>query len=101
MQMISQAIATYFPQGTKLSRPAGGYVLWVELPKKVDELKLYRSALAQNISILPGPICSPSGQFKNHIRINCGQSWTDRIDRALCTLGKLCERAAVGSLNGS
>jgi len=93
VQLVSQAIAKYFPEGTKISRPAGGFVLWVELPKKIDALKLYRAALAQNISIVPGQIFSPSGQFKHHIRISCGQIWSDVVDRALLTLGRLCEKS--------
>ena len=95
MQRVSQAIGRYFPEGTKISRPAGGYVLWVELPERVDAAKLYRAALAQHISILPGVMFSPSGRFKNHVRISCGQTWSDAIDRALITLGKLCEKAAM------
>src|SRR5439155_13659980 len=57
-QLYSQAAARYFPEGTKISRPAGGCVLWFELPKNVDALKLYRLAALQNISILPGLIFS-------------------------------------------
>jgi DNA-binding transcriptional MocR family regulator len=93
VQWVSQAIGRYFPNGTKISRPAGGYVLWVELPSEIDATKLYRSALAQNISILPGVIFSPSGRFQNHIRISCGQSSSDAIDRALIALGKLAEKS--------
>jgi len=93
VQRVSQAIGRYFPAGTKVSRPAGGYVLWIELPDKTDAAKLYRNALAQNISILPGVIFSPSGRFQNHIRISCGQTWSDAIDRALITLGKLAEKS--------
>src|SRR5579875_3923946 len=92
VQAMSQAIAKYFPSGTRLTRPWGGYLLWVELPKKVSALKLFRQALAQNIAILPGPLFSASGGFKNHIRISCGYSWSDELDRALLTLGKLCEK---------
>jgi DNA-binding transcriptional MocR family regulator len=90
-QIYTQATTRYFPAGTKISRPAGGYVLWLELPENVDCLKLYQAALAQNISIVPGVVFSASGRFRNHIRISCGQPWDDTIDRALLTLGKLCE----------
>jgi DNA-binding transcriptional MocR family regulator len=86
---MAQAIARYFPAGTKVSRPAGGFVLWVELPEQVDSMKLYRAALASNISIVPGIACSPTGRFTHHVRISCGQSWSPTIDRALQTLGKL------------
>ncbi len=91
VQVYSQAVARYLPEGTKISRPAGGYVLWVELPETIDALKLYRAALTQNISIVPGLIFSASGRFRNHIRISCGHPWSDSIERALATLGKLCQ----------
>jgi DNA-binding transcriptional MocR family regulator len=92
VQAMSQAIAKYFPSGTRLTRPAGGYLLWVELPKGVSALALFRHALAENITILPGPIFSASGRFKDHIRISCGYPWSGGLDRALLTLGKLCEK---------
>jgi DNA-binding transcriptional MocR family regulator len=92
VQVYSQGVVKYFPEGTKISRPAGGYVLWIELPEAIDALKLYRAALAKNISIVPGLIFSASGRFKNHIRISCGHPWNDSIERAVITLGKLCER---------
>lgn len=91
VQAVSKAIAKYFPSGTRLTRPRGGYLLWIELPKRVNALKLFRQALAKNITILPGSIFSASGRFKNYIRISCGYPWSDDLDRALLTLGKLCE----------
>ena len=94
MESVRQAIAKYFPVGTRVSRPAGGYMLWVQLPDQIDALKLYRKALDEHISILPGTIFSPTGRFRNYIRINCGQTWTETHDRAILTLGRLCERLA-------
>jgi DNA-binding transcriptional MocR family regulator len=57
---MSEAIAQHFPAGTRLTRPAGGQLLWVELPAGVDSLELYRRALQQHISIAPGPIFPPN-----------------------------------------
>jgi DNA-binding transcriptional MocR family regulator len=67
-------------------------MLWVELPSKINALKLYRAALDEHISILPGTIFSATGQYRNHIRINCGISWSEVYDKALLMVGKLCER---------
>ncbi len=92
VELVRQAIAKYFPEGTRISRPAGGYLLWVELPPKVDALKLFRAALSERISILPGQLFSASGRFRNAIRINCGHAWSDAHDRGLLTLGRLCEK---------
>ena len=90
VQLFGQAIAKYFPEGTKISRPLGGFVLWVELPETIDTLNLYRSALREGISIVPGVIFSPSGRFRNHIRISCGHPWSDRVESAFAVLGRLC-----------
>jgi len=91
---VRQAIAKYFPEGTRISKPAGGYMLWVELPPKIDALSLYQSALRKNISILPGAVFSATSRYKNYIRINCGHTWSETYDCALLTLGRLCEKAA-------
>jgi len=89
---VRQAISKYFPQGTRISKPAGGYMLWVELPGRLNAVKLYRAALAQHITIIPGTLFSANGRYRNYIRINCGHRWSDAHDRALLTLGRLCEK---------
>jgi DNA-binding transcriptional MocR family regulator len=90
VEIVRQAIAKYFPEGTRISRPAGGYMVWIELPAKINALKLYRAALAEHISILPGTFFSATGRYQNYIRINCGHAWSEAYDRALLTLGRLC-----------
>jgi DNA-binding transcriptional MocR family regulator len=90
VQQVSSAVGRYFPDGTKVTRPQGGYVLWVELPRSVDSLELHRRALQQKISIAPGPIFSANQKYKNFIRLSCGQTWSDRMDHALRTLSELC-----------
>src|SRR5262249_8528205 len=54
VQNMTQAIGKYFPEGTKVTRPQGGFVLWVELPRKCDALELYRTSMREKISIIPG-----------------------------------------------
>lgn len=94
VRMVSQAAAKYFPEGTRITRPDAGYLLWVELPKKVDAVKLFRAAVAAHITIVPGTIFSTTGRFRNCIRISCGYRWSDTIDRALVTLGRLAAELA-------
>ena len=86
-------IADEFPSGTRITRPSGGYLLWVELPKRVDAMALYRKALAAGVCVLPGPIFSAGGRFKHHLRISCGYRWSERMERALRTVGRLCHSA--------
>jgi DNA-binding transcriptional MocR family regulator len=91
--LVRHATATHFPEGTRITSPAGGHMLWVELPPRVNAMKLYRAALDRHISILPGPVFSATGRFKNYIRINCGGGLSPAHDRALATVGRLCERS--------
>lgn len=48
----------------------GGYLMWVELPKHLCGLEVYKRALQQGISITPGMLFSSQNQFKNCIRLN-------------------------------
>ncbi|CAA0118168.1 2-aminoadipate transaminase [Halioglobus japonicus] len=70
--LMSTAVATHFPPGTRISRPKGGFFLWVELPAEVDTMALYRLALEQGVSIAPGPIFSASGDYSHCLRLNYG-----------------------------
>src|SRR5690606_15585120 len=69
-------IEEHFPAGIRLARPDGGYFLWLELPARVDTLRLHEEALAHGISIAPGPIFSAKRAFQNYLRLNFGQPAT-------------------------
>ena len=84
-----QAIGRHFPAQTRVSRPRGGYFLWLELPPAVDALELNRQAAAQGISIAPGPMFSAKRQFANCVRLNYGHPWTQQIEDAVATVGRL------------
>ena len=79
-------VAARFPSGTRLSRPEGGFLLWVRLPDGVDALELHERTHAAGISISPGPIFSPSGGFRSFVRLSAGHPWTDRTEAALDAL---------------
>nr|WP_314487564.1 GntR family transcriptional regulator MpaR [uncultured Pseudomonas sp.] len=83
------AVAKYFPAQTRVSRPSGGYFLWLELPERIDALKLFHMALAQGISVAPGPIFSPTRRFGHCIRLNYGSPWSESSERAMETLGRI------------
>lgn len=93
VEQMSGAIARYLPPGTKVTRPRGGYVLWIELPHGLNSLELHRRALEQKISIAPGPIFSAKQRYKNFIRLSCGLPWSEKIERAVQTLGELARKS--------
>lgn len=88
--LMTQGVGKFFPPETKVTRPAGGFVLWVEMPEYVDSRKLYELALKAGITIAPGPIFSIRQGYRNYIRLNAA-FWTDKIEKAIATLGGLAE----------
>ena len=92
-QQFSQAVAEHFPAGTRATRPAGGYFLWVEMPHGVDALQVHQRALAQGISVAPGPIFSATQGFRNCLRLNYGHGWDGRVQDAVAVLGRIVAQA--------
>jgi DNA-binding transcriptional MocR family regulator len=87
-----QAIIEYFPGDTKVSRPHGGFVLWVELNKKVDTFRLRVEAMKQHISIVPGKIFCASNNYNNCLRISFARPWDGDADYGLMMLGKVIRK---------
>jgi DNA-binding transcriptional MocR family regulator len=90
---MSHAVRRHFPEQTKLTRPAGGFVLWVELPDTVDSLRLYKQAQQAGIAITPGYLFSATEQYNNFIRLNAA-NWSDEAEAAVSRLGQIIERLA-------
>lgn len=87
-----QAIIDYFPDDAKVSRPSGGFVLWVELNKKVNSFRLRSEAMAHQISIMPGKIFSASGHYNNCIRISYGKPFDQQAEDGIRMLGKILKK---------
>ena len=85
---LSEAVRRFFPPECRLTRPGGGFLLWVQLPERIDSLHLYRQALAAGIAITPGYLFSPTNQYRNFIRLNVA-NWSDETLPALRTLAAL------------
>jgi DNA-binding transcriptional MocR family regulator len=87
-----QAIIEYFPADTRVSRPHGGFVLWMELNKKVNAFQLRTDAMKHRIAVVPGKLFSGSGQYTNFIRLSYGRPWDDEVDWGLMMLGKMVKK---------
>jgi DNA-binding transcriptional MocR family regulator len=93
VELMSDAVMRYFPEGTRLSRPSGGFILWVQVPEKVDSLELYKLALQSGITLAPGHVFSATFQFSNFIRLNAA-SFNYATERAIERLGQLVKELA-------
>ncbi|WP_133013237.1 PLP-dependent aminotransferase family protein [Marinomonas flavescens] len=78
-----------FPEGTEVSNPCGGFLLWVTLPETINAMQLHQEALTEQIGLLPGLAFGLSNQFSHHFRLNYAVIWDQKNLNALLELGKL------------
>jgi DNA-binding transcriptional MocR family regulator len=94
VQRTSEAVAEHFPSGCRITQPAGGFVLWVEMPAAVDAVRLFEMARDACIAIAPGSMFTHTGKFRNFMRLNCGNLWSPQLERAIMRIGEMCKRLA-------
>ncbi|MDH4274006.1 MAG: PLP-dependent aminotransferase family protein [Gammaproteobacteria bacterium] len=94
---LSQAIVQFFPLGTKITQPVGGFILWIEMPRECDALKLYYIAAEHQIAIAPGPLFSAKRKYRHHIRLNAAIPWTPAVESAIAQLGQLAKGLQKGT----
>ena len=89
-----ETIAAHFPRGTRVSHPAGGLLLWLELPRQVDAKRFHEACLADNLLVPPGRLFSTGGRFGQCLRIGLGGEWSEAHGQALQRMGHLAALAS-------
>ena len=90
---FARSIIDYFPEDTKIITPQGGFMLWVELDKKIDTTQLYYKAMRHKISIAPGRMFTLQEQYRNCMRLSYGQQWSPFIEERLMILGNMIKES--------
>lgn len=87
---MAEAVGEFFPKGTKVTRPKGGFILWVELPKGANSMSMYARCEEKGISIAPGSIFSTTRQFENCIRLNAAL-WSEKNRNIIKEMGEIAK----------
>jgi DNA-binding transcriptional MocR family regulator len=89
-------IGRWFPSGTTVTRPEGGFVLWIELPSGLDAFAVYQEALRQGIGVVPGSLFTTGDGFRNCLRVSAAV-WTERTAKALKAVGAIAGALGEGA----
>jgi DNA-binding transcriptional MocR family regulator len=90
---MADAVGRAFPPGTRVTRPTGGFTLWLEMPRTVDSLALYGLAREQGITIAPGRIFSTTDRFGHCIRLNAAL-FSEKTRWAVEAVGRMAHQLA-------
>ncbi|RMJ05676.1 putative HTH-type transcriptional regulator YjiR [Marinobacter litoralis] len=94
IERLRSAVALSFPAGTAVSKPSGGFVLWIQMPDCISGTEVYQRARQEGINVAPGLMFSTTNKFENCLRLNAANPWTDRIETAVIRLGALAHDAS-------
>ena len=83
------ALAKYMPEGTRWTRPDGGYQVWVDLPGDIDSRPLLREAQSAGVIFSPGHQYYHDGRLSTGLRLTTALADCDEIRRGIEILGKL------------
>lgn len=85
-------VREYFPDGICVSRPQGGFLMWIELPEYFDSLRLNRAVKLAGIQIAAGSLFSAAGKYRNCIRLNYALPFTQETQQGLRIVGDAVEK---------
>jgi DNA-binding transcriptional MocR family regulator len=91
-EIMVKAIETYFPEGSSVHIPEGGYMLWPSLPKRIDMDKLKADALKHKIAFGHGQLFFAKKQRQKNMRLNTAKASEEELVKGIEILGKLAKK---------
>lgn len=93
LETFTRRVRHHFPCGICVTRPQGGFLIWVELPEPFDAWRLNQDLRASGVQVAIGSLFSASGKYRNCLRLSYAQAFSEQIEKALEILGAAVERA--------
>lgn len=82
-------VEQHFPEGTGVSYPQGGFLLWLELPEVIDCVRLNDRLAEVGVRIAPGSLFSASGKYRHCLRLNYAAPLTAEVAVAVRQVGEM------------
>jgi DNA-binding transcriptional MocR family regulator len=87
-ELMTAWVSQYFPPGTRVSQPQGGFMLWVEMPQGFDSQRLNRLLAPHKVQVAPGSIFSAAGKYRNCLRMNFANVQAAGMEQAVRRVGE-------------
>ncbi len=86
---LAEALAAHMPEGTRFTKPEGGYQVWVELPHEIDTRELLADATRAGVVFAPGSQFNADGRASACLRIVIAQTSEEQIRAGVEALGRV------------
>ena len=99
---LTDLVCQNFPEGTRLSKPQGGFVAWLQFPEEIHSTQFYFKAKAEGIIVAPGELFSSNPQkYQHSIRLSFSNEWTKEREQAVHKLGQLAQNMVSSASSAS
>lgn len=93
LEKMVECIKNYFPSEVEYTLPEGGMFLWVTLPKGISTMKLFDSAIKEDIAFVPGnPFYTMTISDIHTLRLNFSCVDVQKIEIGIKKLGLLIDK---------
>jgi 2-aminoadipate transaminase len=86
------SLEAHMPPGVRWNRPAGGFYLWVELPRSLDATAVLRAAVeAERVAFTPGEAfaAAEATSLRHCLRLSFGNCSAEQIEDGIRRLGRV------------
>src|SRR5260370_36178537 len=94
--VMLSALSQYMPTDVRWTHPAGGFFIWVSLPKTVFAQDVKRLALQEGVSLAAGEgfFVHPA-RGEHHVRLSYSRATPDDIDAGMRVLAQVIHRSRM------
>lgn len=82
------ALQNEMPAGVSWTKPAGGFFIWLTLPKQINALEMLNTALTHNVAYVIGSAFSASSAGENTMRISFCHEREEVIEKGVRRLAE-------------
>ncbi|HPG39952.1 MAG TPA: PLP-dependent aminotransferase family protein [bacterium] len=82
------ALQRYMPEGVSWTKPAGGFFIWLTLPRQINALEMLNTALAHNVAYVIGSAFSANSAGENTMRISFCHEQEEIIEKGVYRLAE-------------
>lgn len=95
-ELYHSALHQALPAGSRITRPQGGFLLWIELPRGADTTALFHSLASKRTGLTPGILFGNDREAKRFFRLSFGAPFSPQAHQAIHRIGE----AAYAQLKG-
>lgn len=85
-EALLEALDDEMPEGTRFTRPEGGYQVWVELPGGIDTSELLEDARRAGVLFAPGSLFHHDGRVSSGLRLTFALADVEEVRRGVAAL---------------